>query len=529
VFDVIISRGNIVDGTGKPGFQTDIGISGDRVAEIGDLSTFEATRRIDAAGKVVAPGFIDIHTHSDFTLLVNGRAESQVHQGVTSEVIGNCGHSCAPCADREKLKHLVFGYHPSIDISWTTFDEYLSRLEDVDLGVNVAAYVGHGTLRMAAMNGENRPAGEDEIAEMARLLDESLDGGAIGFSTGLEYAPGSSATTAEIAALCRVLKGYDRLHATHVRNRDIYYEQGFGEALATARNMGVGLQISHIIPKFGSPPHAMEHTLDLIRWSRESGADVAFDVIPFTWGPTTMSSILPPWAFDGGITRILERLADPDLRPRLKQLSSPIWQAIPAGRWDMIMLFQSRQNAASVGMTFEEIGRLRGTDPHDAVLDILLEEGEGLFAVTWAAENFTEADIRLALEQPECGVISDTITLAPYGEFEDTKWSPSTYGWSARFLERYVHAERLVPLEEAVRRITGLAAERLGLVDRGVLRAGAMADVVILDLAAVHDNSTLENPNQYPGGFEYVFVNGRAAIERGQRTTENAGRVLRAS
>ena len=529
MFDVIIHDGTVVDGSGKPGFQGDIGITGQHIAAMGDLSAAQAARRIDAAGRVVSPGFIDIHTHSDFTLLVNGRAESQVHQGVTSEVIGNCGHSCAPCADSEKLKHLVFGYHPSIDITWTTFDEYLARLGAVELGVNVAAYVGHGTIRMAAMNGENRPADDDEIAAMARLLDESLEGGAIGFSTGLEYAPGSSATTAEIAALSAVLARHDRLHATHVRNRDIYYEQGFGEALATARNAGVKLQISHITPKFGAPVHAMDHALDLIRWSRESGADVGFDVIPFTWGPTTMSAVLPPWAFDGGITRILERLADPDLRPRLKQLASPIWQAIPAGRWDMIMLFQSCQNADLVGLSFEEIGRRRGVHPHDAVLDVLLEEGEGLFSVTWAAENFTEADIRLALEQPECGVISDTITLAPYGEFADTKWSPATYGWSARFLERYVRAGSVMPLEEAIRRLTGLPAERLGLAGRGVLGEGAMADIVVFDLAGVHDNSSLDDPNRYPGGFEYVFVNGRAAIDNGRRTDENAGQVLRPS
>ncbi|WP_116474930.1 N-acyl-D-amino-acid deacylase family protein [Zobellella maritima] len=529
MFDTIITNGLLIDGTGKAAGKADLGIRGEHIAAIGDLSSAQAKNYIDASGLIVSPGFIDIHTHSDFSLLVNGKAESQVHQGVTLEVVGNCGHSCAPCPKCDALKGSIFGYQSDIKMTWNTFDEYLTVLDEQPLGVNVAAYVGHGTLRIAAMDGNiNRPATSREIKEMERLLAASLEEGAIGFSTGLEYSPGSSAPTSEITQLCKVLQQYDRLYATHVRNRDIYYEQGFGEALAVARNAGVRLQISHIAPKFGAPAHAMEHTLEMINWAREDGVDVAFDIIPHNWGPTTMSSILPPWAFDGGIAKILERLATPSLRAALKDNPNPIWQLIPAGRWDLIMLFQSNQNPGLIGMTISEIAaKRRESDPHDTVLNLLLEEGEGLFNMTWAANNFAEADNRLCVSQPECGIISDTITLAPYGALGNTRWSPSSYGWTSRFIEKYHRKDQLITLEDAVRRITGLAAERLGIQDRGVLRVGNIADITIFNSAEIHDNSTMQDPNRYPSGITHVLVNGKLTIHAGQRTHENAGRVLR--
>ncbi len=531
MFDIIIANGLLVDGTGKPAVKQDIGINGERITAIGDLASAQAKTRIDADGQIVSPGFIDIHTHSDFSLLVNGKAESQVHQGVTLEVVGNCGHSCAPCPKCDELKGSIFGYQSDIDISWNTFDEYLTVLGEQPLGVNVAAYVGHGTLRIAAMEGQNinRPASSDEIKEMERLLAASLDEGAIGFSTGLEYSPGSSAPTSEITQLCRVLQRHDRLYATHVRNRDIYYEQGFGEALAVARNAGVRLQISHIAPKFGAPAHAMEHTLQMIDWARNDGVNVAFDIIPHNWGPTTMSSVLPTWAFDGGVAKILERLANPGLRAALKDNPNPIWQMIPAGRWDLIILFQSEQNADLNGLTIADIAtKRRQKDPHDTVLDLLLEEGEGMFNVTWAANNFAEADNRLCVSQSECGIISDTITLAPYGALGKKRWSPSTYGWASRFIEHYHREERLISLEDSIRRITGLAAERLGIKDRGVLKKGNMADITIFSSRELHDNSTLQDPNRYPSGIDHVIVNGKLAIHAGKRTDSNSGRVLRA-
>jgi N-acyl-D-aspartate/D-glutamate deacylase len=529
LLDIIIEHGEVVDGTGRPGFGADIGVKGDRIAEIGDLSATAAERRIDASGLTVSPGFIDIHTHSDFSLLVNGKAESQIHQGVTTEVVGNCGHSCAPCKNKARLKTAIFGYHDSIDITWETFDEYLSALEAQRLGVNVAAYVGHGTLRIAAMDGESRTASNGEVAEMSRLLEESLDGGAIGFSTGLEYAPGSAATTEEVIELCKVLSRYDRIYATHVRNREVHCAEGFGEAFETARRADVRTQISHIVPKFAAPPGSMENAIRSVETINESGHDIAFDIIPHEWGPTTMSSALPPWAFDGGISATLERLRDPVARKKMKTNDNPIWQLISLGRWDLIQLFHSQANRDSVGLTFDAIALRRGVSAFDAVLDILLEEGDTLYSVTWAARNFAEKDIVMAMQQSICGIISDTITLAPYGVYEDTSWSPSTYGWTARFLGKFVRDMGVISLEDGVCRLTGLAAKRMALGDRGELRTGAKADVAVFDIGTITDNTTNKTPNVYSSGIQYVMVNGRIAIDAGNRTTENAGVVLRAS
>jgi len=529
MFDIIIEHGTIIDGTGSPRYSGDVGIKGDQIAKIGDLGDAEAKRRIDATGLTISPGFIDIHTHSDFSLLVNGKAESQIHQGVTTEVVGNCGHSCAPCADKARLKAAILGYHPGTEISWETFDEYLSAMEAQELGVNVAAYVGHGTLRIAVMGGESRAATNDEISEMGRLLDESLESGAIGFSTGLEYAPGSAATTDEVIDLCKVLSRYERIYATHVRNREVHYEAGFNEAFETARQANVQTQISHIVTKFGAPPDAIERTLESIELINKEGHDIAFDIIPHEWGPTTMSSALPQWAFDGGISATLERLRDPAMREKFRNNENPIWQLIPAERWDLIRLFHCSANRDLVGLTFDEIARRRGTSAFEAVLDILLEEGESLYAVTWAAKNFSENDTLMALRQPNCGVISDTITLAPYGAYADTKWSPSTYGWTARYLGKYVRDMATISLEDGVHRITGLAAKRMAFSDRGELRPGAKADVTIFDANQITDKTTDTEPNVYPHGIQYVLVNGYISIDRGERTAENAGKVIRAS
>lgn len=527
MLDVIVRGGSVIDGSGRPGFRADVGIEGDRVVAVGQLHDAQAGEIVDATGLTVTPGFIDLHTHSDFTLLVNPAAESQVHLGVTLEAVGNCGHSCAPVRDAEVLKRHVFGFHPSVDVSWRTFDEYLARLEKAPLGVNVVAFVGHGAVRLAVLGPEQRPATLEEVAKMEALVDEALEQGAGGLTTGLEYAPGSSCRTDEVVALCKVARKHDALYATHVRNRDYFYEQGIGEALATARLAGVRLQISHITPKFGAPPDALAHTLEMVDWSRQAGLDVAHDMIPHNWGPTTMSAILPPWAFEGGIDRLLERLRDRAIREKLKENPYPIWKLVPARRWNDIVLFESKRNAELVGLSFEEIGRRRGVDPYDAVLDILAEEGDGLYGVTWVGQLISEQDLVSTIKSPHCALMSDTITLAPYGALGGVKFAPSTYGWTARLFQRFVREQRVLTLEDAVYRITGLPAARLGLRDRGHLRAGAFADLTVFDPATITDHSTLKEPNRYPSGIDTVLVNGKVTLRCGERTANQPGRVLR--
>ena len=511
---------------GKPAFAADIGVRGDKIAAVGNLKEAKARERLDASGLVVAPGFIDIHTHSDFSLLARGAAESQALQGVTFEVVGNCGHSCAPIGKTESPHKLTLGYEPSIRIDWATFNGYLSRLEKAALGVNVASFVGHCTLRHAVMRGAPRPATDGETAAMKKLLEESLEQGAIGFSTGLEYNPGKAARSEEIAELCKAAGRRRALYATHVRNRDLFYEAGFGEALACARAAGARLQISHIVTKFGAPRHAMEHTMEMVDWSKREGLDVAFDMIPHNWSPTWVAAMLPIWAFDGGLKKLLRRLKSPKEREKMRHNPMPIWQLVPAGRWRDILIFNSPRNPGLCGMTLADIARRRRKrDVTDMLFDLMLEEGETLMDLTWIGRNFAEADNKTALAEPDCVVISDGVTVGS-GQ-RDKVVSPSVCGWAARFLQRYVREMKLMTLEEGVRRLTGLPAARLGVKNRGIIAKGKFADIAVFSYESLRDRSTVKHPERHPVGIRHVLVNGQFAVRNGKRTPVNNGRVIR--
>jgi N-acyl-D-aspartate/D-glutamate deacylase len=272
---------------------------------------------------------------------------------------------------------------------------------------------------------------------------------------------------------------------------------------------------------------AMDHTLEMIRWAKETEVDVAFDIIPHDWNHTSVSSILPPWAFEGGTEKLLHRLGNRKTREEMKKNPKPIWQLVPAGRWNDIVLFRSKSNKDLIGLTFEEIGQKRNTDPYDVVFDLLLEEGVDFQGLMWASHGFSESDIRLCMKHSECGVISDTMALAPYGELKDSIGSLSGYGWIARFFRKYVREEKLIRLEDAVHKVTGLPAARLGLTDRGHLYPGAMADIAIFDLNRIENRTTLMSPTEYPAGIGYVLVNGRIVMDKGHRTPVNPGRVIR--
>jgi N-acyl-D-amino-acid deacylase len=529
MLDAKFSGGEVFDGTGSAPFTADVGIQDGRIACIGDLSGLEATSQVDLNGLALSPGFVDLHTHSDFTLLVNGRAESQVHQGVTTEVIGQCGHSCAPVAHHSHAKHGAIGYteDSTVSMDWQSFGDYLERLGAKPLGVNVAAFVGHGAIHRAVMGDALRTPSIEETRLMAQMLDESFDQGAYGFSTGLEYWPGSNCAPEHIVPLCEVAARRDKLYATHVRNRDTYYDLGFGEALATARNSGARLQISHIQPKYGAPAHAMEHTLEMIEVAGRHGVDVAFDVIPHDWNHTLIRAILPPWAQEGGIPSILERLKDPEVREKMKSNPRHMWLLVTDEKWDDIALLNSEAHPELVGETFADIGRRRNTTPFDAALDMLLEEGERMGNLMWTSHSFSDDDIDLCLQQSACAVISDTLALAPYGELKDRVGSISGYGWAARFLGLYVRDRNVLSLEEGIRRMTSLPAERLGLSDRGRLQPGLKADITVFDKEAIQSHCTAKDPRAYATGIAHVMVNGEFAMRDGARTPNDSGVVLR--
>ena len=527
MFDILLRGGEILDGTGAPAYRADIGIKDGRIAAIG-IALGDAAETLDATGQIIAPGFIDIHTHSDFVLLVDGRADSQVCQGVTLEVIGQCGFSCAPFTGEMSPSQLIGFHDAGVEVNWRSFGDYLERLDAQSLGVNVAAMVGHGAIRQAIKCDAVTPTTADEMKAMTRLAEQAFEAGAIGFSTGLEYFPGTIAPMEEVVELCAVCARHNRLYATHVRNRDVHYDLGFTEAVATARQSGARLQISHIQPKYGAPKRAMAHTLELLHRARREDVDVAFDIIPHDWSHTSVVSSLPAWAREGGPARLLERLRDPAQREAMKHNPRPMWRLVAERRWDEIRLLRAEANHDLVGMSFAEIGRRRNTDPMDAVLELLEAEGEALNNLAWTSRGFDDADVRLCLEQAECAVMSDTKALSPHGPLADTIGSLSGYGWVARLLGHYVREERVLSLPEAVRRITALPADRLGLRDRGRLRAGAVADITVFDPAQVRDLSSIREPRRHPEGFTHVLLGGVPTLRNGRRTTANPGRVIRA-
>ena len=529
MFDSVFSNGMVVDGTGASAFRADIGIVGDRIGAIGDLSHADAGDRIDVGGLCVAPGFIDIHTHSDAVLLADGRADSQVCQGVTSEVIGQCGFSFAPVTDRRRMETWMPGRLPGVDITWETFDEYLSHLGNRGLGVNVMGMLGHGTVHGAVMGDEMRSSTDDERLRMVRCIEQAMEDGAWGLSTGLEYWPGIGATTAELAQMCAPVAANDRLHASHVRNRDIFYDLGFAEVMALGRATGVRTQISHIQPKYGRPDHAMEHTIEMIEHFLDIGVDVACDVIPHEWSHTALVAVFPSWARERGVGALLQRLSDPATRERMKVNPGQMWRLVTDKKWDCIVLYHLHNNKDLIGLTVEEIGQQRNKDPFDAIMDVLVEEGEDLLQAQWTAINFFESDLQAILRRPYCGVMSDTFALTPGGPTGDLIGSLAGYGWAARFLEHYVRDVGLMTLEEGVRRLTQLPASRVGLQDRGILRAGAFADITVFDYQKVEFRCTVKEPRTHPGGFVHVMANGQLQLRAGQRTNISAGRVLRAA
>jgi N-acyl-D-amino-acid deacylase len=527
MFDIIIANGSVVDGTGAPAHAADVGIRDGVVAEIGALKGVAARERIDAKGQAVAPGFIDIHTHSDFTLLVDGSADSQVMQGVTMEVVGQCGTSCAPFGDEMKGDQLVGFIAAGVDVNWRSFAEYLERLDQSNLGVNVAAMVGHGNIRRAVKGDSTAMTTADELKTMTYVAEQCFEAGAIGFSTGLEYFPGNIAPQHEIASLCQCCAKHELLYATHVRNRDVYYDLGFTEAIATARHAGASLQISHIQPKYGAPKDAMSSTLELIARAKREGVDVAYDVIPHDWSHTGIVAALPVWAREGGVEALRARLRDPVQRELLKHNPQPIWRLVTDRKWADIVLLRSRANPDLIGKTFQEIGLRRNADPFDAALDLLLEEEEGMTEMLWTSHSFSEKDVELCIEQPECAVMSDTLALSRHASMQPVIGSLSGFGWTARLLGHYVREAGVLSLEDAVRKVTSLPAERLGLKGRGRLARGAAADIVVFDPATVRDNATLTRPKQHPDGFSHVLLGGVFTLRDGERTADNPGRVIR--
>jgi len=542
MYDIVIKNGLIIDGSGKPGFKADLAVKGGRITKIGKSIDREANRIISAEGLAVCPGFIDIHTHSDFVLLVNPKAESKVRQGVTTEVIGNCGVSAAPAkgAALESAKRIMSGY--GIDkVEWTSFSDYLNLLERKSIAINVVALVGHGTVRQCVLGMEDRPPTEGELQEMKSLIAEAMEAGAFGMSSGLVYPPGRYASTNELIELCKVVSSYGGIYASHIRGERETIVEAVKEAIEIGRRSGVSVQISHHPAKIGGWGKSKE-TLRLIDEARKEGIDVNCDLHPYIAGSTGLSALLPPWVQEGGPERIVQRLGDEKLRKKIRQ--DMIEEKIPGpgpcglvkrGMWEKLMLADCHKNKDLIGLDFEEIARKKGKDPFEAYFDLIVEEKARGMVVGF---YYNEEDIRRVLLHPTSMIGSDGYALAPYGPLGKGRMHPRSYGTFPMVLRKYVRGEsrkelfydegaKILTLEEAVMKMTSVAAKKLGLRERGLLREGMHADIVVLNPERVSDKATYLDPYRYPEGIEYVIVNGELVIDGKEHTESLPGVVLR--
>ncbi len=540
-FDVAVRNGRVLDGTGAPWRLADVGIRHGRIARVGRLGRSKADRTIDAAGKYIAPGFIDIHTHSDVGILVEPTAECAVRQGVTTHVIGNCGDSPAPISDRyRELAVRRFEYYAQAGTwRWSTYREYLDFMERQGIGINVAGLVGHGSVRLAVMGFEERPPTRDELRTMKDHVDEAMRAGAFGMSTGLVYPPGCFADTAEIVELAKVVARHGGFYASHIRGERETIVEAVRECIEIGERSGCAVQISHNNPKYGGLGKSKEIQA-LWEAARTRGVDVLADNDTHTdFGPP-LSHALPQWTQKLPTDELVAMLSDPAKRAALrseirsdKRPGAGYVGLLVHERFDRIWLLRCPSDPTKEGLTIARLAERRGVDPWTAYLDLIVDEKDqavGLF------DYMDLEEIKGTLKHPLVMICSDgwvaprdqrTAPMAPY--------QPCTYGEYPGVLERFVLKEPVLRLEEAIFKMTAMPAARLGLSDRGILRPGFAADLVVFDLPRVRDRATnlwphaapFENyPHDYPEGIDWVLVNGQIAVEEGRPTGRLSGRVL---
>ena len=526
---LVIRNGTVIDGTGAPAIDADVMIRAGKIADIAPVLDAPDVASLDATGCVVAPGFIDIHSHSDFTLLVDPRAVSSIAQGVTTEVVGNCGHGCAPIGEnRDAFKGNIYGFREEFGLGWRTVAEYLDRLEQAETAVNVAVLVPNGNLRLAVAGLVDRPSTPDELRQMQRLLAQGIEEGAIGYSTGLEYAPEMACPEEEISELCRVAAEKGGIYATHTRNREGEARETIEEALRTAARAQVPLQISHlqVVARLADDARtAVEQAVELVDEARRDGLDVGFDMHTRLFGTTNLSAALPATAIEGTVAEISARLRGADSRSEFKQRRSLI-TALAGGDWSRIVLLNCPARPEWSRRSVADISAEIGVEPLDAVFDILLEHVEGIHEPMIVAFCYAAEDVRPAFEYRDCMVGSDATALAPDGPLAASMFH-GAYTWAAWFFREFVRDSGTFAPEEAIRRLTSLPATRLGLKDRGVLRTGAYADLAIFDPETFAERGTTFEPNQTAVGMRHVLVNGVVAVEDGAVRNERGGRVLR--
>ena len=529
-FDVVIANGHIIDGTGSPWYAADVGIRGGKIAAIGNLSAAAATKRLDAHGMVVAPGFIDMLGQSELTILVNPHLPSKIFQGITTEVTGE-GSSAAPLNDSIVAADRVTFQHLNITADWRTLGQYFARLEKAGMGINLASYVGATQVRRMVLGDADKKPSATELDSMKALVRAAMEDGAVGVSTSLQYAPAPYASTEELIALATEASKYGGIYATHMRSEGAGVFAAVDEAVRIGREARIPVEIWHLKaagkPQWGLMPRIVAK----IDSARRSGVEVGANTYAYPAWFNSTSAFIPPWAHDGGDKKLVERLKDPAMRAKIrKDMLTPNaawdneWQEIPGPEAILIAVVQNPKLLPLQGKTLAQIAKDRGKDPIETLMDILVEDDAFTENAVFA---MSEPDVALALQQPWTSVDNDSQGAAPDGLLGKEHPHPRAYGTFPRILRKYVREEHMLTLEDAIRKFAALPAQRMRFADRGVLKQGMWADVVVFDPDSIRDVATFEQPNQLSVGMRFVLVNGVPVIADGKMTDALPGKVVR--
>ncbi|MEE9508151.1 MAG: D-aminoacylase [Anaerolineales bacterium] len=527
MLDILIKNGVIIDGTGKPPFKAEVGVSEGRIVLVSAEIAQQATQTIDASGLHVAPGFIDPHTHSELTLLVNPKAESKIRQGVTTEIVGNCGGSPGPLIgasmEEEKAGAEILG----VDVDWTSLGGYLDRVKRQGSALNVVTLVGHNTIRGAVLGFDDVQPSSAQQAEMEHLMAEAMEQGACGLSTGLFYPPGYYAHTEEVIGLARVAAKYGGIYASHIRSETDRLFEAVEEAIDIGDKAGIPVQVSHIKLEGYRNWGGLDQLVALLEGAGSQGVHLRCDQYPYDAGLSWLAYILPYWAQAGGALEVAQRLRDPEVRSRLREdwkANRSQWEERGGMKeWSDLMITACHTRPEVQGETVAEIALEDGKDPFETALDlIVISEGQ----VECVCFGQLEGNVRALMQHPLVVVGSDGESLAPYGILAQSGTHPRSYGTFPRVLGHYVREEKVLSLESAVKKMSFDAARQFGLTDRGVIKKGAWADLVLFDDSTVNDLATYTAPHSYPEGIPYVIVNGVKVIDQGVHTDALPGKVL---
>ena len=518
--DLIIRNGTIYDGSGSPPFAADVAIQGDRIAALGTLEHAGARSEIDAQGLAVAPGFINVLSHATVSLIQDGRSQSDIRQGVTLEVVGE-GASMGPLNAAMKKELLERQIDIRYDVAWATLGEYLEHVVRRGISTNLASFVGAATLRIHEIGHADRPPAPAELDRMKALARQAMKEGAMGLSSALIYVPGCFAKTDELVELCKAAAECDGLYISHIRDEGERLLEALEEFLAIAREARIRAQIYHLKASGKDNWGKLDPLIERVERARAEGLAITADIYTYAASGTGLTATLPHWVQEGGFDELVRRLRDPAIRERVKREMEP-----PSGSWDNALLvgFRTENLKPLAGKKLVEAAAMRGAGPEDAILDLIVEDNSRIEAVYF---TMSEDNIRKEIALPWVCFGSDGGSLAPQGVFLKSSCHPRAYGCFARLLGKYVRREKVIPLEEAVRKLTSLPAETLKIRDRGRLAEGFFADLAIFDPERVEDHATFENPHQYATGMVHVFVNGVQVLKDGEHTGALPGRVVR--